>query len=220
MSGFFRPRVRRQSRLFALAEHLRARRSGVTAEVLAERYGVSVRTIYRDLDALRDASLPVRADRGRGGGYALDRAYALPPVALTAREAALLVALGEHATAMRLVPFVDTLRAALDKVRTALSSSAQADLLDHMKQLRFTGVPALPVAPKVRRAIETAWFERRPLRIRYRGHDGTVTVRTVALDSVVMERSLTLLNAHDLDKDERRQFRVDRIEAARVAGDA
>ena len=58
--------MNRQARLFALAEHLRGRRTGVTAEMLAERYGVSVRTIYRDLDTLRDAALPVRADRGRG----------------------------------------------------------------------------------------------------------------------------------------------------------
>src|SRR4051812_43493726 len=93
MSGLFVRAMNRQARLFALAEHLRARRSGVTAETLAERYGVSVRTIYRDLDTLRDAALPVRADRGRGGGYALDKSYSLPPVALSAREAALLLRL-------------------------------------------------------------------------------------------------------------------------------
>src|SRR6185503_7805247 len=101
--------MRRQERLFAIAEYLRGRRSGVTAESLAERFGVTVRTIYRDLDALRDASLPLRADRGRGGGYALDRAYTLPPVNFTAREAALLVTLGRWATEMRLLPFSETI---------------------------------------------------------------------------------------------------------------
>jgi len=211
--------MNRQARLFALAEHLRGRRTGVTAEMLAERYGVSVRTIYRDLDTLRDAALPVRADRGRGGGYALDKSYALPPVALSAREAALLVRLGEHAIDMRLVPFTETLGTALDKVRAALSSGAQRDLLDTMKQLHFTGVPALPAPAPVRRAIEQAWFEHRPLRIRYRGHDG-LTERTIAIESVVMERSLTLINAHDLEKDERRQFRLDRIEVAKIAPSA
>src|SRR5580658_727685 len=100
--------MQRTERLFALAEYLRGRRTGVTAETLAERFGVTVRTIYRDLDTLRDASLPLSAERGRGGGYALDRTYSLPPVNFTAREAALLVAVGRHAIDMRLLPFTDT----------------------------------------------------------------------------------------------------------------
>ncbi len=102
--------MRRQARLFALAEHLRARRTGVTAAELADRFGVTLRTIYRDLDALREAELPISAERGRGGGYALDRAYTLPPVNFTAREAALLSALGDWAIRMRLVPFTRTLQ--------------------------------------------------------------------------------------------------------------
>src|SRR5689334_19218914 len=109
--------MQRTERLFALAEYLRGRRTGVTAETLAERFGVTVRTMYRDLDALRSAAMPLSAERGRGGGYALDRSYSLPPVNFTAREAALLVALGRFATEMRLLPFTDTLASALDKVR-------------------------------------------------------------------------------------------------------
>jgi predicted DNA-binding transcriptional regulator YafY len=45
--------VRRQARLLALVEYLRGRRTGVTADMLAERFGTSARTIYRDLDTLR-----------------------------------------------------------------------------------------------------------------------------------------------------------------------
>jgi predicted DNA-binding transcriptional regulator YafY len=100
-----------------MTEYLRARRHGVTAEAMAERFGVTLRTIYRDIESLRNAELPVRADRGRGGGYALDRAYTLPPINLSPREAALLVTLGTWATDMRLLPFADTLKTALDKVR-------------------------------------------------------------------------------------------------------
>src|SRR5215510_92427 len=111
--------MRRTERLFALAEHLRGRRTGVTAEALAERFGVTVRTIYRDLDALRAASMPLAAERGPGGGFALDRSYSLPPVNFTAREAALLVALGRFAVDMRLMPFSETLESGLDKVRAA-----------------------------------------------------------------------------------------------------
>ena len=45
-------------RLFAIAEYLRGRRTGVTAETLAERFEVTVRTVYRDLDALRRQRQP------------------------------------------------------------------------------------------------------------------------------------------------------------------
>ncbi len=204
--------MRRQTRLFAVAEYLRGRRSGVTAAALAERFGVTLRTIYRDLEALRDASLPLHADRGRGGGYALDRAYTLPPVNFTPREAALLVAVGRFATETRLLPFADTLALALDKVRGALSASAQRELLEHVATLQFVGVPALAVPAEVRHAVEQAWFERRPLRIVYRGGEP----RRVRINSAVMERTVTFLNCDDLDKGEPRQFRLDRIEKAEV----
>jgi predicted DNA-binding transcriptional regulator YafY len=203
--------MRRRERLFAIAEYLRGRRLGVTAETLAERFGVTVRTMYRDLDSLRDAELPVRADRGRGGGYALDRAYTLPPVNFTPREAALLVTLGRWAKDSRLLPFIETLEGALDKVRGALSVSAQRELMTLMEGIQFTGVPAHAAPPAVRRAVEQAWFERQPVRIRYQGADRTMTTRIVRIRSVVMERSQTLLNCDDLDKGERRQFRMDRI---------
>jgi predicted DNA-binding transcriptional regulator YafY len=208
--------VRRRERLFAIAEYLRGRRQGVTAEALAERFRVTIRTIYRDLDSLRDAELPVRADRGRGGGFALDRAYTLPPVNFTPREAALLVTLGGWATDMRLLPFTETLKGALDKVRGALSASAQRELIELMAGLQFVGVPAPAIGPAIRQAVERAWFERQPLRIRYRGSDGVVTNRVVRIASAVMERSVALLNCDDLDKGERRQFRLDRILEAEV----
>ena len=208
--------VRRTERLFALAEYLRGRRTGVTAEVLAERFGVTVRTIYRDLDALRAASLPVGAERGRGGGYALDRSYSLPPVNFTAREAALLVALGRYAIEMRLLPFSDTLEAALDKVRAALSASAQRELLSRMQELSFVGVPVLPTKKPVRAALERAWFEQQPLRITYVDSNFIESKRDLQILSVVMDRHETRLDAIDLASGERRHFRLDRIAHAEV----
>mgnify|MGYP001309541671 FL=1 len=212
--------MKRTERLFALAEHLRARRTGVTAEALAERFGVTVRTIYRDLDTLRAASLPLAAERGRGGGYALDKSYSLPPVNFTAREAALLVALGRYATEMRLLPFTETLDRALDKVQGALSASAQRELTGRLKELQFVGVPQLPVSRAVRAAVERAWFEQQPLRITYRSANYERTTRDIKITSVFMERTETRLNAIDLAKNEERQFRLDRVEKAEVIGSA
>jgi len=208
--------MKRTERLFALAEYLRGRRTGVTAEVLAERFGVTIRTMYRDLDTLRAADLPLSAERGRGGGYALDKSYSLPPVNFTAREAALLVALGRFAVETRLLPFEETLQRALDKVRAALSTSAQRELMGRLDELAFVGIPSLPIAKPVRAAVERAWFEQQTLRITYRDGNGVPTKRDVRIESVVMERTETRINAFDLAKQESRQFRLDRIERAEV----
>jgi predicted DNA-binding transcriptional regulator YafY len=202
--------------MFAIAEALRARRTGVTAGELADRFGVTLRTIYRDLEALQDAGLPIRADRGRGGGYALDKSYQLPPVNFTAREAALLVALARLADEQRLVPFQQALASAADKVRAALSTSAQRELLALVAQLQFVGVPALPVPASVRSAIETAWFEGRPLRIVYEKKAWQLSPRLVKIRSLVFDRAVTLLNCVDLETGNDRQFRLDKIQEATV----
>jgi len=208
--------MNRRTRLFALAEALRARRTGVTAEQLAERFGVTVRTMYRDLATLQDAGLPLRADRGRGGGYALDKSYQLPPINLTAREAAILCALGRMASEQRLMPFTETLASGLDKLRGALSTSAQRELLTLLDQLQIVGVPSLPIVPSVRRAIETAWFEERALRIEYQKTIYRTTPRLVRVRSLVFDRQITLLNCVDLELGQDRQFRLDKITKATV----
>lgn len=208
--------VRRTERLFAIAEYLRGRRTGVTASTLAERFGVTPRTMYRDLDALRGAELPVNAERGRGGGYALDRAYTLPPVNFTPREAALLVAVGRWLVQMRFVPFAETLRSALEKVQGALSTTSQRQLIDHMKAIELVGVPARPVDPEVQRTIERAWFEALPLRITYLTSSFAEAVHRVKIRKVRLERTETLLFCNDLDGGHERAFKLDKILVAEI----
>lgn len=186
--------MKRTERLFALAEHLRARRTGVTAEALAERFGVTVRTIYRDLASLKEAEFPLLAERGRGGGYALDRHYTLPPVNFTPREAAVLIGAGDWLGRMRVLPFTDTLARGIEKVRAALDASAQRKLGSELERFDYVGVPAPVVAPEVREALERAFFEGRTLRVRYLGRDHIETVRDVRVDRILMDRSETLLN--------------------------
>ena len=202
--------------MFAIAEALRARRTGVTAQQLAERFGVTLRTIYRDLEALQDAGMPIKADRGRGGGYALDKNYQLPPVNFTAREAALLVALARLAIEQRLVPFPNAVERATDKVKAALSTSAQRDLLSLVGELQMVGVPALPIPASVRDAVETAWFESRALRIIYAKSQWQMSPRLVRIRNLVFDRQVTLLNCIDLETGNDRQFRLDRIKQATV----
>lgn len=211
--------MNRTERLFAIAELLRARRTGITAEELADRFEVSVRTIYRDLDSLRIAALPVRGERGRGGGLALDSAYNLPPVNFTAREAAVLVTAGRWLERARIMPFIHTLGSALEKVQAALPTARQRELQRLERTLSFVGVPAKAPPAAVRPVIEQAWLEQCPVWIAYDGVRGP-TERTVRIDTVVMERTMTLLNCFDLDKQADRQFQLHRITQARIAAPA
>ena len=207
--------MRRTDRLFALTELLRARRVGITAEQLAERFEVSVRTIHRDLEALRAAAVPVMGERGRGGGLTLDKSYTLPPVNFTAHEAAILVAAGRWLERTRLLPFLETLRSGIDKVQGAMPKPRQREVERLTATLHWIGVPAAPASAHVRAAIEHAWVHQTPLRITYAGARGT-TVRDIRIEAVLLERTVTLINAHDLGRREPRQFRLDRIECAEV----
>jgi predicted DNA-binding transcriptional regulator YafY len=84
------PRVERAHRLI---EELRARAPRpLSARLLAERLGVTVRTVERDVADLVAAGVPIRTRRGAGGGHRIDARTALPPVELTPGEAAALVA--------------------------------------------------------------------------------------------------------------------------------
>lgn len=209
--------MNRTARLLALAEHLRGRRTGTTVAELAEHFGVTARTIHRDLDALRDARLPIVGERGRGGGLRLDRGYVMPPVNFTSREAALLVAAGEWLVASRMMPFARTLHSALDALRAALPATRQAELLRLRRVLAFTGVPAHPVDEAVRAVVEEAWFDDRLLVIEYRNRpEEPPDPRTVRIRSLVMTRSETLLNCDDLSRGAERQFRLHKIAAARI----
>jgi len=208
--------VRKKSRLFAVAELLRARRTGITAQQIADRFGVTLRTVYRDLEALQDAGMPIRADRGGGGGSRLEAAARVPPVKFPGRGAALPVALSRMAGEQRLIPFPVSLERAADKVRAALSSSAQRELLGLIKDLQIVGVPALPISASVREAIETAWFENRSLKITYEKRAWEHHARIVRIKNLVFDRQVTLLNCIDLEKGEDRQFRLDKIKQATV----
>lgn len=68
----------RTLRLFALLDQLRGRRHPVSAEALASRLDVSVRTIYRDMSTLQNLGAPIRGEAGVG--YLMEKGYFLPPL--------------------------------------------------------------------------------------------------------------------------------------------
>ncbi|CAB3761687.1 helix-turn-helix transcriptional regulator [Paraburkholderia humisilvae] len=112
----------RPSRLVSMLLLLQVK-GRVTAQSLAEEFDVSVRTVYRDIDQLSSAGVPVYADRGPGGGFALLDGYRARLTGITKAEAETLsiAGLGGAATDLGLS---EQLRAAQLKLVTALPDAA------------------------------------------------------------------------------------------------
>lgn len=113
-------------RLFAVLVEIQAGRAE-SAAALAEEFGVTERSIYRDLDVLRTAGLPIEHDTS-ANRYRLPKSFFLPPVDLTPDEALALVSLGEHIAKAEQVPLMGAAYRAIAKVRSHLPVSIQDEI--------------------------------------------------------------------------------------------
>jgi len=95
----------------------------ITADEIALRYGVSRRTIYRDLKTLEEAGVPIGAEPGKG--YYLVDGYHLPPVMFTLDEAAALTIAGKMVEKFTDVSAKAGMQSALDKIRAVLPTAAK-----------------------------------------------------------------------------------------------
>jgi predicted DNA-binding transcriptional regulator YafY len=205
--------MNRTDRLYALVEELRAVAPRPrSAAWLASRFEVSVRTIERDLDALRQAGVPIWAENGRTGGYRIDPRRTLPPLSLTAAEA-LAISIALRSTADS--PFAESARSAANKVRAALPEDVrrrEATLAAHVHRV---GEQRSEHPTAVRRAIEDAVVGGRALRLTYRDAAGRRTDRTVEPMGLLWSDQGWYLLAWCRLRDGVRGFHLDRIAAAR-----
>ncbi|RJK98022.1 helix-turn-helix transcriptional regulator [Vallicoccus soli] len=166
--------MNRTDRLYALAEELRAAGPrGRTASWLAARFEVHLRTVKRDVSALQQAGVPVTGTGGPGGGYVLDAAASLPPLAFTDAEAtAVAVALSVQPD----LPFAADGRSALAKLRAAMPPAARAaaDDLGSRVWLRTEGAPGRGPAARV---LDEALRDRVVVVLDYVDAAGTSTQR-------------------------------------------
>ncbi|MGC5165763.1 helix-turn-helix transcriptional regulator [Luteimicrobium sp. DT211] len=219
--------MNRTERLYAVAEELRrAGARGTTSERLARALEVSVRTIKRDVSALQQAGLPVRAEAGPGGGYVLDVAASLPPVTYTPAQAvAVSVALALLPPGS---PFAVDAATARAKLWDALGPGGRerASRLASRVWTRGAGTPdagsALEKEPAagVLRAVEQALAGERVLAIRYRSRDGRVSRRRVEPVLLAHTDGRWYLVAWCRDREGMRWFRLDRVERADLTAEA
>lgn len=114
----------------------------IPATALAERFQVSLRTIYRDIDRLIALGVPVDAERGAEGGYRLASGYLQPPVALTRNETAALLSAMALTRSSRTVPLADDLNSAQKKLLASLPKSVHGLLKDAERIVGIEPIPA------------------------------------------------------------------------------
>ena len=196
-------------RLLRLLSLLQSRRDWRGTE-LAERLGVGLRTVRRDVGRLRDLGYPVDATPGAVGGYRLGVGAALPPLLLDDEEA-VAVAISLHtAAAGSVAGLEETSLRALTKIQQMLPSR----LRHRISAFHATTIP-LPgpdtVDPELLTAIAAACRDQRRLRLRYSSREGATT-RDVEPHRLVHTPRRWYLLAWDTDRCDWRTFRLDRIE--------
>jgi predicted DNA-binding transcriptional regulator YafY len=136
----------------------------VAAPELARRFGVSIRTIYRDMDALTAAGVPLQTMRGAGGGYRLEDGFFLPPVAFRREEAVALILCMALARSLRVTPLAADLDAAAAKLVAALPQRLRPLLGEARRMIGFERTaddifhpePPSPAAADERQAVDAA----------------------------------------------------------------
>src|SRR5579884_4499269 len=111
------------------------------AAELARRFEVCTRTIERDLLALQEAGMPIWAQPGPGGGYALNVDATLPPLNLTPAEAA---AIATALAATRALPFGEAGRSALRKLAAVMAAAPKDAAARLVSQIRVVPGPDGP----------------------------------------------------------------------------
>ncbi|MGW4958418.1 helix-turn-helix transcriptional regulator [Nonomuraea sp. NPDC004186] len=204
--------MNRTERLYALVDELRAAAPRPrTVGWLADRFGVSRRTVQRDLQALMEARVPVRAEAGRHGGWFIDRDTALPPINLTAAEA--LAVAAALAGAEQTTPFSAAGPAAMRKLAAALGESAVEEVRALTERIHV--LPAR-TASGVLPVVEQAVARRRVVWIRYADSAGRESEREVEPGGLLTASGAWYLIGWCRSRRAGRGFRLDRILAAEL----
>ncbi|MEV1049433.1 YafY family protein [Streptomyces sp. NPDC049916] len=203
------------ARLLRLLSLLQAHREWSGAG-LADRLGVTPRTLRRDVDKLRELGYPVNAGRGTGGGYRLGAGARLPPLLLDDDEA-VAVAVGLRTAAGQGVEGIgETSVRALAKLEQVLPDRLRRRVgaLGAFTVPMLRGPDDSAVDPAVLTELAAACRDTERLRFAYRTHGGDLSRRTVEPHRLVCTEHRWYLVAWDLDRADWRTFRADRISPA------
>ena len=204
----------RTARLFQLLDALRARRRPVTAARLAETLSVSVRTVYRDVQALIGLGAPI--DGGAGIGYVLRTGFFLPPLMFGEEELEALVLGARWVSAQGDAPLARAAESALGKIATASPRDLRESLAETglwAPRMADDSVGAVPL-----RALREAIRREHKLRVHYTDAAGEASERLIWPIALAFFEGARVLAAWCELRGDFRHFRADRIASLESLG--
>lgn len=187
---------------------------------LAIEFGVSRRTLTRDLALLRDRGLPVDADRGRGGGVRVSATWGVGQLNLSYREAVdLLVSLAVAEQARS--PILMANLAPIRRKLVASFSSATRGRVNKLKARLLIGEPAsvpvmttyTPPTARVVKSLHEAFLMMQAACITYEDGAGRRSQRNIEPHFLLLNYPVWYVLAYDLMRQDLRTFRCDRLKA-------
>jgi predicted DNA-binding transcriptional regulator YafY len=199
----------RLSRLTAILTQLQSKRI-ITAKQLAEKHGVSVRTIYRDIRTLEKSGIPIVTEEGKG--YSIMEGYHLPPVLFTEEEANALITIEQLAIKNKDQSLSDNVVSALEKIKAILrySQKGNADLL--ADRVYFGGNNNEEKTSNNLMRIQSAITHYKVLEMVYASSKNKHTIRHVEPFAIYSIHGDFLLVAFCRLRNDFRHFRIDFIE--------
>lgn len=209
----YTPAMDKTERLFSIMDALRRHRRPVTAAQLAEEQGVSVRTLYRDVQTLIGLGAPI--DGEAGIGYMLKPGFFLPPLMFSPEELEALVLGGRWVQARPDSELSLAAKNALAKIATA----SPDDLRDKISNTGLWPVASSwndtdegRLLPLIREAIR----DEKVLELSYADEQGRTTDRAVWPIALAYYEQKQILAAWCTMREDFRNFRIDRIADVRV----
>ncbi|HEY1006704.1 MAG TPA: YafY family protein [Sphingobacteriaceae bacterium] len=200
--------MNRIDRLFGVLTLLQAKKY-VTADVIAEKYEISIRTVYRDIRALVEQGIPVGFEPAKG--YFLVRGFFLPPVSFSAEEANALLLMETMVYGFADKSVGHHYSAALNKIKAVLRTR-QKEELDQLSSQMILQLPGCyePATDHLS-ALQGAISARTMLEISYTDMKGRTTLREIEAIGLIFYAFSWHLIAWCHLRGEYRDFRVSRI---------
>lgn len=188
-----------------------------TGPELADRLGVTTRSVRRDVQRLRDLGYPVRGGQGVGGGYQLGAGRALPPLLLDDEEAVAIAVSLRLATSVS-ADMNDVALRTLAKLDQVLPTRLRSEVRAVHSSTASLDRPTDELALDRLLLLARACWAGEGLGFDYRASDGALTTRRTEPYRVVSAAGHWYLMAYDLERDDWRTFRLDRMTEETTTG--